>query len=62
MHALSLALFQLSAMQAELASIIKNDENKLLHLHGMLTQVTSSYQALKMHLVELMQSLMPACL
>ncbi|XP_021313642.1 WRKY transcription factor 6 isoform X2 [Sorghum bicolor] len=39
-------------MQAELARM--NDENQ--RLRGMLTQVTSSYQALQMHLVALMQA------
>lgn len=43
---------ELSAMQAELARM--NDENQ--RLRGMLTQVTTSYQALQMHLVALMQA------
>uniref|UniRef100_A0A804MXB2 WRKY domain-containing protein n=1 Tax=Zea mays TaxID=4577 RepID=A0A804MXB2_MAIZE len=43
---------ELSAMQSELARM--NDENQ--RLRGMLTQVTTSYQALQMHLVALMQA------
>lgn len=42
---------ELAAMQAELDRM--NEENQ--RLRGMLTQVTSSYQALQMHLVALMQ-------
>ncbi|XP_062180318.1 WRKY transcription factor 6-like isoform X2 [Phragmites australis] len=42
---------QLAAMQAELGRM--NEENQ--RLRGMLTQVTTSYQALQMHLVALMQ-------
>ncbi|KAF0920830.1 hypothetical protein E2562_037298 [Oryza meyeriana var. granulata] len=42
---------ELAAMQAELGRM--NEENQ--RLRGMLTQVTSSYQALQMHLVALMQ-------
>ncbi|XP_040375896.1 probable WRKY transcription factor 31 [Oryza brachyantha] len=42
---------ELAKMQAELGRM--NDENQ--RLRGMLTQVTSSYQALQMHLVALMQ-------
>uniref|UniRef100_A0A0D9UZ14 WRKY domain-containing protein n=1 Tax=Leersia perrieri TaxID=77586 RepID=A0A0D9UZ14_9ORYZ len=42
---------QLAAMQAELGRM--NEENH--RLRGMLAQVTSSYQALQMHLVALMQ-------
>lgn len=42
---------QLAAMQAELGRM--NEENQ--RLRGMLTQVTSSYQALQMHLVAITQ-------
>nr|AAT84159.1 transcription factor OsWRKY99 [Oryza sativa Indica Group] len=42
---------ELAAMQAELGRM--NEENQ--RLRGMLTQVTTSYQALQMHLVALMQ-------
>uniref|UniRef100_A0A0E0MTV4 WRKY domain-containing protein n=1 Tax=Oryza rufipogon TaxID=4529 RepID=A0A0E0MTV4_ORYRU len=42
---------ELAAMQAELGRM--NEENQ--RLRGMLTQVTTSYQALQMHLVTLMQ-------
>jgi hypothetical protein len=50
-YALSCDVLQLAAMQAELGRM--NEENQ--RLRGMLTQVTTSYQALQMHLVALMQ-------
>ncbi|KAL6627069.1 hypothetical protein ACP70R_030795 [Stipagrostis hirtigluma subsp. patula] len=47
---------QVAAMQAELGRM--KEENQ--RLRGMLTQVTSSYQALQMHLVALMQQQQPS--